>query len=115
MSKRRVSLVQQQNPKLKKTPVTSSSGTITTKGGDKEQTKPNKDLQEKHRAQCIELKKNIYDRWEKSIMSKNNFSPLVNRKDTPSSPRNNAASSLRQEAILHVEVPAPDQQYIPQE
>ena len=104
MSKRRVSLVQQQNPKLKKTPVTSSSGTITTKGGDKEQTKPNKDLQEKHRAQCIELKKNIYDRWEKSIMSKNNFSPLVNRKDTPSSPCNNAASSLRQEAILPVEV-----------
>ena len=59
-------------PKSKRAASTSS----TTKGkGSASAVSPDDKLKQ----QCLDLKKNIYDRWEQSIMSRNNFSPAVHR------------------------------------
>ena len=59
-------------PKSKQAASTSS----TTKGkGSASAVSPDDKLKQ----QCLDLKKNIYDRWEQSIMSRNNFSPAVHR------------------------------------
>jgi len=111
MSKRRKSLVAQQSAfsasQKPTTPSSSSQDNTTTTAKEQEQHEQHaSDINKKHMEQCIELKKNIYDRWEKSIMSRNNFSPSVNKMDVPSSPRSNSSNaSDRQHQLQDVQLP----------